>query len=103
MSSTASFDSPYALSFSVMRSGGRQSNALDRSINIAATYSFLSKAFIHSSVIASKTDWQLKPFRNAERYGSKCFSKCSLSCPSRARSKSFDVMGKILMGLKLHV
>ena len=69
MSSTASFDSPYALSFSVIRSGGRQSNALDKSINIAATYSFLSKAFLQCSVIASKTDWQLKPLRKAERYG----------------------------------
>ena len=44
-----------------MRSGGRQSNALDKSINLAATYSFLPKAFLHSSVIASKTDWPLSP------------------------------------------
>ena len=58
-------DNPYAVSLAVIMVWGRQSNALDRSMRIAAAWSPLSSAFRHSSDIAISTDWQLKPLWKA--------------------------------------
>lgn len=53
------FDSSYDVSFPEISEGGRQSNAFNRSMRLAATWSPLSKALRHSSEIDSKTDGQL--------------------------------------------
>ena len=67
----------YVLNFAIKSPWGRQSNALDRSINIAAMHSWLSKALRQSSSSLSRVDWQPKPFLKAAKKGLKLESRYS--------------------------
>ena len=62
-------DIPYADNLSSNMSWGRQSNAFERSINIAATYWFLSRASRHSSRSLSSVVWHLWPRLKAHKKG----------------------------------
>jgi hypothetical protein len=74
----------------------RQANALDKSISIAATNLFWSKAVYQSSIIFNKLVWHPYPLWKADK---KWELKYSTSWVSIDLSKCFEIMGNILIGL----
>ena len=98
-SSTAPPDRPYASNLASNSLLGRQSNALDRSIRIAATHLCWSSANFQSSTRRRRVIWHPNPLRNAARKGLNILSKKVVSWSWMARSYILDIVGKILTGL----
>jgi hypothetical protein len=67
-------DHMHLISITASHEGGSQ-RPLDKSIRIAARYSFLSNAFFQSSITRKRVDWHPNPERKAARNGLKIFSK----------------------------
>ena len=84
----------------MIRSCGKQLNAFDKSIRIVPTISPSSKLFCHDLSSCNKACWVECRFRNPQSKLQKLFSKWALSWFARTFSKSLDIAGNMLIGLK---
>ena len=73
---------------------------MHKSIKIAATHSWLSRAFRQSSRSLNKVDWEPNPFLKAAKKGLKLELRCSDNWSCILLSKIFEIMGNRLTGRK---
>ena len=93
-----SIEKPYPWSFATIRSCGRQSKALERSVR-KAPYSFpWSNAFSQFSAMAIRQSWVLYPFRKPHWNLDNSVSKYSEFCLCIHLWKFFEMLGNKLTG-----